>query len=236
MNTDRWTNSKQAFWEDDSCKGFLKQALKPEHVEEFESYYKEFTDRKLTPDCYSSYAQCSYQYLFYALVRLTKPDQIVEIGVLEGFTSIAMGQALADNGDGKLCGYDLFENYPYRNDSYENVQKRIQANSLNKIVSMKQMDAFEVSSHHKSTDIVHIDISNDGKIVEKMFMDWKEKAKIIIFEGGSKERDNISWMKNYEKETIESALSMIHQENPEGSIYVIENYPSLTIAIKESYL
>jgi predicted O-methyltransferase YrrM len=43
----------------------------------------------------------------YALVRLLRPDRVVETGVADGTTSAYILQALEDNGRGRLCSIDL---------------------------------------------------------------------------------------------------------------------------------
>ena len=42
----------------------------------------------------------------YALIRLTKPETIVESGTGEGYASVAIASALADNGHGSLTTFE----------------------------------------------------------------------------------------------------------------------------------
>ena len=43
-----------------------------------------------------------------------KPRKIINFGVLEGFSTIAMANAIKANGFGHIYAYDLFEDYIYR--------------------------------------------------------------------------------------------------------------------------
>ena len=49
-------------------------------------------------------------------------------------------------------------------------------------------------------DLLHLDISNDGDIISKMYDKYPNSK--VIFEGGSIERDNIDWMVRYKKTKI----------------------------------
>lgn len=50
----------------------------------------------------------------HALVRLTRPRTVVEIGTLFGQSTLYLAQALEENGSGHLCSFDLFEHTSYR--------------------------------------------------------------------------------------------------------------------------
>jgi hypothetical protein len=70
----------------------------------------------------SSYKESGYQYLFYALVKLLSPEKICEIGVLQGFSLLSMASALKENNQGEILGYDLFDDYEFKNERMNNVQ------------------------------------------------------------------------------------------------------------------
>ena len=70
-----------------------------------------------------------------------------------------------------------------------------------------------------------LDISNDGEIIEKTIESLKhhlERGSNIIFEGGSKERDNIEWMVKYKLEPI----------NPIQKEILNSNFPSISLIKK----
>lgn len=74
----------------------------------------------------------------------------------------------------------------------------------------------------KNVDIFHVDIANDGNVykhsLENLFNG------IIIFEGGSLERDQVPWMKKYNKVPIKTYLDSISDK------YRINDYWHHTIS------
>lgn len=227
-----WMDADCPFWESDSFRHFLKEAMEESAASQLEQYMKSLEK----PDCYSSYSKAQYQKFFYGMVRLLKPSSIVEIGVLEGFTTLAMGEALRENGSGRLMSYDLFEDYEFRNDGYDNVSSRIQKAGLDDVVTLIKSDAYEVDKQVSQTDMLHVDISNDGYVFERMFDVWKDKTGIMIFEGGAAQRDQVEWMLKYQKKPLQLSLETIQESNPQWKCYVIEPYPSITVAIKGKHI
>jgi hypothetical protein len=74
-------------------------------------------------------------------------------------------------------------------------------------------------------DLLHLDISNDGNIISDVFNKVKNKLEsgsTMIFEGGSIERDNIDWMKKYNKVPINSIKNTINYE------VLNQNFPSVS--------
>jgi len=191
----------------------------------------------------SSYKENNYGNVLTALVIGKKPEMCVELGVLDGYSSIHIGLALQFNNrvfgiDGRLYCWDLFDKYPYKHGFQEEVEKRINEQGLTPIVKLAQGDAFEV---HKliqagSVDFMHVDISNDGKTLRHIMEFWSHKMKpwgMIAFEGGSKERDNVEWMIKYNKESIFEELKNNITINQDFNYYNFTKFPSLTILQKK---
>lgn len=83
-----------------------------------------------------------------------------------------------------------------------------------------------------SIDIIHIDIANNGDVIEFAFENYINKLTkngIFIFEGGSKERDEIEWMNKYNKKKINPIFEKYKKD---FLITTIGNIPSLTIVKK----
>lgn len=80
------------------------------------TYLKNIKNSKIF-DLEFSYGQsCDYHVLFlYSLIRMMKPEVIVETGVASGRSSAAILQALEDNGQGKLYSIDLGQFYEGKN-------------------------------------------------------------------------------------------------------------------------
>ena len=182
----------------------------------------------------SSYEQNNYGNLFYALSMIYKPKVAVELGVLEGYSLIDIASPMRRTGD-IAYGYDLFEDYEFKHDTQENVQDRLNAFHLDNIKLIKQ-DAFEAAKNHEdeSVDLLHIDLSNDGEKLKRAFSFWFPKVKIdglILFEGGSKDRDENEWMKKYDREPIFCFMDELRNKYKVDFI-TLSPYPSLTIVRK----
>ena len=55
-------------------------------------------------------------------------------------------------------------------------------------------------------DLIHIDISNDGEKIKKIYDKLKSnnniKNSIMLLEGGTEERDKVEWMEKFNKQKI----------------------------------
>lgn len=136
----------------------------------------------------------------YNVVRNLKPKKIIDFGLLYGYSTICLAQAVKDNGFGEIIGYDLFEDYKYKNARMDVINMNLKFYGLNSYVTLKPMD-FDVWLDLKEDfDLLHLDISNDGETIEKISNSYPHKP--ILFEGGTPERDEIEWMKKYNKTPI----------------------------------
>jgi hypothetical protein len=53
--------------------------------------------------------------------------------------------------------------------------------------------------------MLHVDISNTGETIEKLYegtKDQVENGAVVLFEGGTYERDTVEWMLKYKKSKI----------------------------------
>jgi len=94
-------------------------------------------------------------------------------------------------------------------------------------VEILKDDFYSFYKNMKFYDLIHIDISNDKDIFEFAFENYLPKTrKALLLEGGSIERDNVEWMKKYDKSPINPFL--INKKN-NYDINIIQEFPSLTI-------
>lgn len=191
----------------------------------------------------SSYSQNNYAEVFYAIVTGFRPANAVELGVLHGYSTIAIGQALRRNSvmpgiQAHLDAYDLFGDYPYKHGMIEDVRDEILECSLESFVTVHTGDAFHVHKNYMDNSLyfLHIDISNTGEIVRKIMELWDSKiviGGIILFEGGTEERDKVEWMVKYNKEPIKPEI----EKNPIiEARYIFGTYlkfPGLTMLLKK---
>jgi hypothetical protein len=74
--------------------------------------------------------------------------------------------------------------------------------------------------------LFHLDISNDGGLVElalTQLAPFVERGSIVLFEGGSKERDKVDWMVQYGKRPINPVFKQF------GAKILDPRFPSLSI-------
>ena len=81
---------------------------------------------------YSSYAINNFAAIFRTVVSAYQPTLCVELGVLEGYSTVAIAQGLKENfekggGRGHLSAHDLFEEYRYRRAALDVARANIEA-------------------------------------------------------------------------------------------------------------
>lgn len=224
-----------AFWHDPSFQIFLdsnSQLIAIKNYLPSSSGTESLAGKAESEQLHSSYKKHGYAHFFYALVRVLKPRRCVEIGVLEGFSLLNVALALRDNGVGMIEGFDLFEDYPYRSESYAAVSARIKRLGLQDWAKIYRADGFKVYRRYDEADFLHVDISNTGDTYRTFFKQWADKVKkVIIFEGGSAERDQVEWMIKYQKPSIFQTLNELRVAYPGWRITVLEPFPSITVAV-----
>ena len=172
----------------------------------------------------SSYTENDLGQVIYDLVISLRPEKVIEVGTLEGYSAIAIGKALKEIGKGHLHVYDLFEEYQYNHSTLDKVQKTIDENNLQDYITLHQGSLDDWLSKKEEFDLLHVDISNDGDTVETVLdaVDLSNGA-TCIFEGGSVERDNIEWMVKYNKKPINPIVK------ERGGFMLSEHFPSICL-------
>lgn len=191
----------------------------------------------------SSYIQNNIGEIINVNVQTFRPSLCVELGVLEGYSTIAIAEALRYNATyngvtGHLHSYDLWEDYEYKHGNMDNVQKLLNEKQLQSYVTLYKADAFTVHEKYAvdSVTLLHIDISNDGDKIEKLMDQWNKKMRIggiILIEGGSAERDKIEWMIKYNKRPLRPTIETNKVLNNNFVYATYEQFPSLTVALKK---
>ena len=72
------------------------------------------------PNIESSYRKNDIGQTFFDLVLEKRPKVILEWGVLNGYSTVAMAMALDELGSGHITAYDLFDDYKYNSSTIEN--------------------------------------------------------------------------------------------------------------------
>jgi len=181
----------------------------------------------------SAYQDHCYGQLFYALARALRPSSCVELGVYRGFSLLATAAALRDNGGGSIEGFDLFDEYPYRHETFANASRNLRDCGLAAHARIHKADALEVHKRFAAVDWLHVDLSNDGDTYRRIFAEWAPKVRrVMLLEGGSPERDRVQWMTQFGKAPIVPALAEIERGHPQWKLAVLAPFPSVTVALR----
>ncbi|MBU2052451.1 class I SAM-dependent methyltransferase [Patescibacteria group bacterium] len=186
----------------------------------------------------SSYIQNNYGEVFEAIVAAFQPAICVELGVLDGYSSLAIGRGLKRNGAGRLFSYDLFDLYHYKHGSLEEVRLRVEEAGLVGFVDILKRDAFDVNVDFRTekVSLLHVDISNTGETIKKIMELWDPiivQGGLILFEGGTQERDEVEWMIKYQATPIKPEIesNQIIKDKYVFGTYL--KFPGLTVLLKK---
>ena len=157
----------------------------------------------------------------YDVVIKTKPKKIIEFGILHGYSTVCMAQAVKNNGFGRIFAYDLFEDYKYNNSMKDVVVHNLKYYNLERYVTFKKIDFYDwINNECEEFDLMHLDISNDGNILLDIYNKYPHRK--VLFEGGTVDRDEVSWMVKYNKKKITSVKNGIPYS------IINENFPGLS--------
>lgn len=178
----------------------------------------------------TSYNKTSLDYsdIIAAICYSKNPSIIVEFGILDGFSLTAFAMSAPNS---NITAYDIFDDF---NGNHAN-KNIIEKFSQYKNVTIQYGNFYEKLKTLKdeSIDILHIDIANCGDVFEHAITFGIKKLiknGIMLLEGGSEERDNVPWMKKYNKKSIVNYLKTLYL--PNISVNVLKKYPSMTIITK----
>lgn len=186
----------------------------------------------MKPQWFSSYEKNNYGELFYSLMRIYRPKKVIELGTKAGYSAYHIARGLKDNHQGSLYCYDLWEKYPFNSFPKKSAEKNLK--EFKDIISLTLQDVAGVEKKHQTVDILHVDLNNEGAILEKIIPCWIDKVRqLIIIEGGSSERDKVKWMIKYKKMPIKSWLKDYRLKRVDIEYLTIEPFPSITIIRKK---
>lgn len=176
----------------------------------------------------SSYLSKDLSYLDFiaGLTHVSQPKYIVEFGILNGHSL----QIFADSG-ARVNAYDIFEEFNGNHADLPTMQDKFRDYSN---VTIGHGDLFQMCDQFgdDSVDLLHIDIANNGDVYQYCLDNYVHKLSkhgVMILEGGSAQRDQVYWMKKYNKPAI---LPTICRAQERESPYHIQTYgemPSITV-------
>jgi len=120
-----------------------------------ESRFTPSTDECPTPELWSCYDDAATEVevleFLYSLVRLTKPQIILETGTYHGHGTVHLAQAAKDNGFGRVITCDCGR------DEIEVAKARIYSYGLGNLVEFNCCTGFELISRVKDVDFAFLD-------------------------------------------------------------------------------
>ena len=162
----------------------------------------------------------NYGDIFEIILFLSKPKSILEVGILDGFSLDIFAKNTSS--DTIIEAYDIFDEFNGNGASKDFLLNKFKSYSNIKI---EYGDFYKLHKNINNFDLIHIDIANNGDIIEYALNNYISKLNengIIIFEGGSLERDNIDWMIKYDKPKINPIVKKYN-------LKLIGSFPSVCI-------
>lgn len=155
----------------------------------------------INPEIESSYRDNALGKTLYDYVIYEKPDIVIDFGVLNGYSTICMAMACKENGKGKVKVYDLFDKYEHNHAKFSTLINNIKSYGLIDWVEIEERNFFDWVKDPEPFDLIHIDISTTGDILDIIWDNLRDKG-TVLFEGGSEQRDNVGWMRVHNKKPI----------------------------------
>ena len=183
----------------------------------------------------SSYNKTPLEYgdIFKILTNMYQPKTIVEFGLLEGYSLKCFaeaGELLEDKPE--IYGYDIFDSF-IGNHAHNSIAKGFE---MYENVHIEYGDFYTKYNYIDRFDMIHIDIANDGDTYKFAIDNYYPKLNeggIMIMEGGTNERDNVSWMKKYDKPSIVDCLfDYVMPKVGKYNVYIVNKFPSITLISK----
>lgn len=197
----------------------------------------------------SSYIENDYGTLIENYIKAWQPSSFVELGVLDGYSTMHIARGIKwlekyRHYKPQFDSYDLFDDYEFKHGKQEEVQSLIDQEGLTSYVNLKKGNAYEVHRNYpdmvldsvRGIEFIHIDISNTGETVRSLMDLWHPKIGqrgLVLIEGGSDERDNVEWMKKYDKPSIKEEIKsnpLINKYYQYGTYWA---FPSLTVLLRK---
>lgn len=170
----------------------------------------------------SSYKNKNLNYgdIFETIIFLNKPKSILEIGILDGFSLDIFAKNTSS--DITIEAYDIFDEFNGNGASKDFLLEKFKSY---KNIKIEYGDFYELHKNINNFDLIHIDIANNGDVIEYALNNYVSKLNengIIIFEGGSVDRDNVEWMIKYDKPKINPLIKKYN-------LKLIGSFPSICI-------
>jgi hypothetical protein len=164
----------------------------------------------INPDILSSYNRKTFGNILYSTVIKNNCKTIIDFGLLNGYSTVCLALGAKETG-GHVIAYDIFEEYDFKRANKKTILNTLKKYNLENYVTVKEKNFYDWIKTPESFDLLHVDISNTGETIKCLYENLKNKNNvgIVLFEGGSEERDKNDWMIKFNKIPMRSLLSNI---------------------------
>lgn len=167
----------------------------------------------INPQIQSSYRDNAIGKTLYDYVIYEKPEVVIDFGVLDGYSTVCLAMACKENNKGKVKVYDLFDEYEHNHARLKTLVNNLKDYGVIDWVEIEEKNFFDWIKNPEPFNLLHLDISNTGDIIDMVWDNLQGKG-TVLFEGGSEQRDNVGWMKVYNKKPIRQSKAQFDVVNP----------------------
>ncbi len=167
----------------------------------------------INPQIQSSYRDNALGKTLYDYVIYEKQEVVIDFGVLDGYSTICLAMACKENGKGKVKVYDIFDDYEFNHARLKTLVNNIKDYGLLDWIEIEERNFFDWVKNPEQFDLLHLDISNTGDILDIVWDNLRDKG-TVLFEGGSQQRDNVGWMVVHNKKPINKSKAEFDVVNP----------------------
>lgn len=176
----------------------------------------------VNPEIESSYHDNNLGKTLYEFVLYHKPEKVIDFGALNGYSTICLAMGCKENNKGRVKVYDLFDGYEYNHGKLSTLVKNLKEYGLLDWVDIEEKNFFDWVKNPEPFDLIHIDISNTGDILDIINDHLRDKG-VVLFEGGSEQRDHVGWLQKYNKKPINASRAKFQVIN--------SNFPSISLLL-----
>lgn len=155
--------------------------------------------------------------------------RVAEYGILDGFSLDILERFSPP--DAVIEARDIFEDFKGNRPARELLDARF-GTSSKVIIQTGDFNDAGVELEDGAYDLIHVDIANTGDIYEKaarMLLPKLRPGGVILLEGGTPERDEVSWMRERNKRPICPVVDRWLKEEHAFDVCVLGKFPGLTL-------
>lgn len=183
----------------------------------------------------SSYNRGEFWKVLFILARFRRWQEISELGVLNGYGMISL-IAGASYYQSPVFGYDIFEDYEYNSSQYSETLRNIRSAPVSSEFHLIRKNICPFASDPwlpQTSDLLVVDLSNCGQICRNVVaaLDFSV-PRVVVFEGGARRRDNVWWMREFNRQPIKESLEELSIQFG-LSLCIVEPFPGISILTNE---